>query len=124
MVKFPDRDALTREQAAQNEAAQTHLIKGKYYRFEPPVRATGFPTGGPDTCELQELEYDRGWYIGFIDDNHVFQGKPINDFRIIPTPWGYKDAPNLAEILESLRECYFHVLFVGGSTATLDPDQT
>jgi hypothetical protein len=123
MVQFPDHDSMTVEQTAKNEAARSYLIAGKYYLFDPPVRATGFPTGGRKTCKLQELEFDRGWYLGFKEGNHTFQGKPINDPRVIPTPRGYEDAPNLDEVLEGLRECYFNVIFTGGSKATLDPDQ-
>ncbi|MDD4995056.1 MAG: hypothetical protein PHW53_01125 [Patescibacteria group bacterium] len=100
------------------------LVPGKYYRFDPPVKATAFPTGGPNTCALEECEFNRGWYVGLKDGNHLFQGKPVNDQRVIPTPQGYGDAPDLDEILEKLRGSYFHVLFIGGSRATLDSDQS
>ncbi|MEK7574633.1 MAG: hypothetical protein AAB511_00170 [Patescibacteria group bacterium] len=122
-MKFPQLDALTPLLAAANSAAQQELTHGKYYRFQPPVTATAVPTGGPDTCELAECAFERGWYIGLVEGKHVFQGKPINDQRVIPTPAGYEEAPNLDEILNALRASYFHVLFIGGSLAVLDENQ-
>ncbi|OGZ28871.1 MAG: hypothetical protein A2562_00730 [Candidatus Nealsonbacteria bacterium RIFOXYD1_FULL_39_11] len=115
------RDEMTEDQVAANVAAQ--LVPGKYYRFAPPIMATAVPVGGPNVCKLEECEFDRGWYIGLVNGNHVFQGKPVNDERIIPTPPGYQDVPNLNEILEQLRDSYFHVLFIDGSQAVLDTDQ-
>lgn len=123
-MQFPMRDKMTVEQIAANNEAQQHLVRGKYYRFEPPVTASAIPTGGPNTCALEECTFEHGWYIGLVDGNHVFQGKPVNDQRVIPTPQGYEDAPNLDEILDQLRESYFHVLFIGGSQAVLDADQS
>ncbi len=123
VMQFPMRDAMTAAQVAANNAAQQDLVRGKHYRFFPPVTAGAVPTGGPDTCALEECTFERGWYIGFVDGNHVFQGKPVNDQRVIPVPQGYEDAPNLDEILEQLRDSYFHVLFIGGSMAVLDTDQ-
>ena len=123
-MQFPMRDTMTVEQAAANNAAQQHLVRGKYYRFEPPVTASAVPTGGPNTCALEQCTFERGWYIGLVDGNHVFQGKPVNDQRVIPTPQGYEDAPNLDQILDQLRDSYFHVLFIGGSAAVLDADQS
>ena len=117
------RDAMTADQVVANSAAQQSLVRGKYYRFDPPVKATAVPTGGPNTCALEECEFDRGWYIGPTDGNHVFHDKPVNDQRIISTPQGYEDAPNLDEVLEQLRDSYFHVLFIGGSQAVLDTNQ-
>lgn len=122
-MQFPMRDTMTAEQTVVNNSAQQNLVRGKYYRFEPPVTATAVPTGGPNTCALEECTFERGWYIGFVEGNHVFQGKPVNDQRVIPTPQGYEDAPNLDEVLEQLRDSYFHVLFIGGSAAVLDADQ-
>jgi len=122
-MKFPMRDAMTAVQVATNNVAQQHLVSGKYYRFDPPVTGTAIPTGGPNTCVLEECTFKRGWYIGFIGGNHVFQGRPVNDQRVIPVPQGYEDAPNLDKILEQLRDSYFHVLFIGGSVAVLDTDQ-
>ena len=122
-MEFPERDAMTTDQAAANDAAAQNLIRGKYYRFNPPVQATAIPTGGRGTCKLAICEFDRGWYIGLVDGNHVFQGKPVNDKRVIPTPPGYEDASNLDEVLDGLRDSYFHVLFIGGSDAVLDEDQ-
>jgi len=123
-MQFPMRDTMTADQVVANNAAQQNLVRGKYYRFDPPVKATAVPTGGPSTCTLEECEFDRGWYIGLVDGNHVFQGKPVNDQRVIPTPQGYEDASNLDEVLGQLRNSYFHVLFIGGSTAILDTDQS
>ena len=122
-MQFPQRDEMTSEQVAMNKTASSDLVRGSYYRFDPPIKATGIPTGGPRTCALAEVEFDRGWYIGFADGNHLFQGKPINDCRTIATPPGYESALNLEEVIEKLRECYFHVLFIGGVTASLDNDQ-
>lgn len=123
-MQFPQRNAMTAVQRALNSAAAEELRKGAYYRFDPPIRATAIPTGGPNTCALAECEFDRGCYLGFIDENHVFQGKPVNDSRIIPTPPGHADAPNLDEIREQLRDSYFPVLFIGGVPAVLDTDQS
>lgn len=123
-MKFPMRDEMTAEQVAANKAAQQNLVRGKYYRFEPPVTATAIPTGGSKTCALEECEFDRGWYIGLLDGCHVFQGKPVNDQRVILMPQNYENASNLNEILDQLRDSYFHVLFVGGSAAILDVDQS
>ncbi len=123
-MKFPMRDAMTAEQIVVNSAAQQDLVCGKYYRFGPPVTATAIPTGGPNICALEKCTFEHGWYIGFKEGNHVFQGKPINDQRVIPVPRGYdEDTPNLNKILEQLRESYFHALFIGGSVAVLDTDQ-
>ena len=114
-MRFPERDAMTPEQAAANTAAQQSLVPGVYYLFDPPVKATAIPTGGPNVCALEECEFTRGWYLGFVDGNHVFQGKPVNDRRVMPIPIGYEDAPNLNEIQGQLRDSYFHVMFIGGS---------
>ena len=122
-MQFPMRDSMTTEQAVVNNTAQEHLVRGKYYRFEPPVTATAVPTGGLNTCALEECTFERCWYIGFVEGNHVFQGKPVNDQRVIPTPQGYEDAPNLDEVLERLRDSYFHVLFIGGNAVVLDANQ-
>ncbi|OGL69291.1 hypothetical protein A3B21_04900 [Candidatus Uhrbacteria bacterium RIFCSPLOWO2_01_FULL_47_24] len=123
-MQFPMRDTMTADHVVANNAAQQKLVRGKYYRFDPPVKATAVPTGGPNTCALKECEFDRGWYIGLTDGNHVFHGKPVNDQRVILTPQGYEDAPNLDEIKEALRDSYFHALFIGGSQAVLDADQS
>lgn len=99
-------DEMTDQQRAANRAAVQDLVRGKYYRFDPPVTSIGFPVGGPGVCAEQEMEFVRGWYIGFVKDKHVFQGKPINDQRDM--------------LSDDLRECYFHVLFIGGSKAIPD----
>ncbi len=114
-----------------NEQATAHLVRGKYYDFEPPVEATGVPTGGPNTCPKSELEkvltFPRGWYIGYVDKKHVFQGKPANDPRTIPVPAGYghenMDEQEIAKLVEPLRDCYFHVAFLGGSAAIMSGNQ-
>jgi len=123
-MQFPDRDAMTNEQAIKNVAAKQVLERGKYYRFNPSVMATGVPIGGPSVCPLEMCTFDRGWYVGFNEGVHVFQGKPINDQRIIPVPKGYENVWDLDEIMERLRECYFHCLFIGGSIAIPDTDQS
>ncbi|MCH8748392.1 hypothetical protein IH781_01440 [Patescibacteria group bacterium] len=116
-------DEMDIAQQSANEAAQQDLIRGKYYRFDPPVSATGFPTGGSNVCEESELEFSRGWYIGFSRDQHIFQGTPINDHRVIPVPKRYENTANTDDIVERLRVCYFHILFIGGSKAILDENQ-
>ncbi len=123
-MQFPMRDQMTAQEATQNVNAQLILERGRYYRFSPPVTATAVPTGGPNTCPLADCLFDRGWYLGFVDGSHVFQGKPVNDIRVIPIPAGYEHAPDQSQILENLRESYFHILFIGGSTVQLDRDQT
>ena len=65
-MQFPMRDAMTKDQTAVNLVAQQVLVRGKYYRFDPPVKAGAVPTGGPNVCELEECEFDRGWYIGLV----------------------------------------------------------
>lgn len=125
MIQFPDRDNMTPEEVAANEAAAKTLVRGQYYRFKEPVTATAIPTGGITTCALEECEFERGWYIGFVDGQHIFQGKPINDQRIIPVPKGYERSIilDLEKIMQLLRESYFPVLFTGGPVAILDSDQ-
>lgn len=121
-MQWPDRDAMTPEQAAANNAAVQVLERGKWYRFDPPAQATAIPTGGPNTCALEQCAFDRGWYLGFVDDNHIFQGRPVNDTRKIPVPRGYE---HMREIVEQLRDSYFGVLFVGqGGAVFVDANQT
>lgn len=109
-MQFPDRDAMTAEQAKNNAEAAKVLQKGKYYRFSPAAKAGAVPTGGPSVCSIMDCTFDRGWYVGFVDGNHMFQGKPINDVRRID---------------ERLRESYFAVLFInGGVVACVDSDQS
>ncbi|MFC1598686.1 hypothetical protein ACFL2U_01615 [Patescibacteria group bacterium] len=108
-MQFPDRDGMTNEQAAANAAAAKELTPGKYYNFNPPVKATAIPTGGPKAWQARKMPFARGWYLGFKDGNHVFQGKPI----VRP-----------ADIPENLMESYFPVLFIGGVTCTMDENQT
>jgi len=107
-MKFPVRDAMTPEQALRNRQACQRLERGKYYQFNPPITAGGVPTGGARVHAVVDLSFDRGWYIGFVEGNHVFQGTPIDD----PRP-----------INDSVRSCYFHVLFIGGVEIELDPNQ-
>lgn len=124
-MQWPDRDAMTPEQAAANEAAVKELVRGKWYRFDPPAQAGAIPTGGPGVCAIEQCTFDRGWYIGFAHGNHMFQSKPINDTRKIPVPRGYETTFDLDGLLEQLRDSYFGVLFVGqGVAAFVDPDQT
>lgn len=98
-MQFP---RLNKQERATNKEAATALTPGTTYRFEPPVTASGIPVEGPKVCASEELTFARGWYIGFREERHVFQGKPIEDTRLID---------------DGLRECYFHVDFVGGSSA-------
>ena len=108
-MQFPDRDAMTASQVAANQEASKNLTPGQYYRFSPPVKAGAVPAGGPSVCAVETCLFERGYYLGLKNGNHIFQGKPANDKRKIP---------------EQLRESYFHVLFIGGSSATVDPNQT
>lgn len=123
-MQFPRRDNMTPEEVAANEAAVRYLTRGKFYRFYPPAEGSAIPTGGPTVCPLQDCTFDRGWYIGFIEGNHVFQGKPINDQREIAVPKGYEYAMDLEKIMDMLRDSYFCTLFIGGSEVVLDPDQS
>ncbi len=118
-----DAEDFSHEQRTVNEAACQHLVRGGTYRFDPPVNATAIPTGGSSTCPLADVDFDEGWYIGFVNGAHVFQGKPINDPRTIPVPKGYEDASDLDEVLDALRDSYFHVALIGGrSVPTLIKD--
>jgi hypothetical protein len=113
---------MTPEQVVANNAAAQVLQRGKWYRFDPPAQAGAIPTGGPNTCGVELCTFDRGWYIGFVDGNHMFQGKPINDTRTIPVPRGYEHTP---KIVDKLRDSYFGVLFVDkGVVASVAPKQT
>ena len=98
----------TDEENALNEQAAKVLVPGKYYTFEPAVKATGIPIGGPNVCKPQVLPFIRGWYMGYQNEQHVFQGKPDPDPR---------------KINDKLRECYYHVDFTGGSKYSLDQNQ-
>ena len=103
-MQFPDRDAMSPEERERNAAATLDLVRGGTYRFTPSVQASGIPVAGPKVHGPVSLSFEEGWYIGFIDGNHVFQGRPIKDLRRID---------------DRLRECYFHVSFIGGSVAEL-----
>ena len=107
-MKFPDRDKMTPKQAAANQAAAEVLIPGKHYTFLPAIKATAISVAGPQAWPSQEMTFNRGYYLGFKNDMHVFQGKPIM---------------RPAEIPANLAESYFHVLFIGGVTCDLDPNQ-
>ena len=72
MIKEP----LTLEEKELNAVAAKDLIRGKYYKFDPAVEATGFPVGGPGVCEAKDLKFNRGCYLGYKNESHVFQGKP------------------------------------------------
>lgn len=123
-MQFPMKDGLTQKQATDNNVAQYGLVRGTYYCFEPPVIATAVPTGGPKVCALEECKFDRGFYLGMKDGNYIFQGKPLNDKRKILVPPSHKGAPNKDELLENLRDSYFHVLFIGGSMTLPDYNQS
>ncbi len=100
--QFSQKEILLNEQAIED------LIPGKYYNFKPAVEATGIPTGGPGVCAPQMLNFKRGWYMGYSNGNHVFQEKPVDDPRNID---------------KRLRQCYFHVAFIGGSKCEVDQNQ-
>ncbi len=92
---------MTAEERRRNRQAREHLVRGGTYRFDPPIRASGVPVGGPGVHDVIELDFAEGWYVGLVDENHVFQGKPTDDHR---------------EVADALRGCYFHVLFIGGQS--------
>jgi hypothetical protein len=127
-----DIGQLTPQQEEIDRQATAYLVRGKYYDFNPPVEATGIPTGGKNTCPRLELEkvltFSRGYYLGYSNKRHVFQGRPINDPRIIPVPAGYghegMEPEEIEELVNPLRSCYFHVAFLGGSVASLSGDQS
>lgn len=126
-MQYPDRDSLTPTQAALNSAAAQMLERGKWYRFDPPAKSTAIPTGGPTVCELEECTFERGWYIGFVDGVHMFQGRPANDTRKIPVPECRRGWPKQSQddAIDQLRSSYFGVLFVdNGVKAEVDVDQT
>lgn len=102
-------ESLSPEEALLNEGATSFLVRGTYYDFSPAVSAGGIPVGGPRVCPVQTLQFARGWYLGFRDGNHVFQGKPEDDPRKIDSRF---------------RECYFHVAFIGGVTCTESESQS
>ena len=108
-MQFPNRDRMTEEECLANANAAKDLTPGLHYRFDPAVEATGIPTGGPEAFAPRQFHFSRGWYLGFQDGNHVFQGKP-------------DEKPK--DIDPRLLECYFHVLFIGGVSCTPDPDQS
>lgn len=107
-MKSPDVEKMTPEQRVDNKAACRGLDPGKYYTFNPPVEATAIPTGGPNAWAPRLMKFERGFYLGFKDESHVFQGEPI-------------DCPD--DIPHKLKESYFNVLFIGGVTAQLDENQ-
>ncbi len=108
-MRFPDRDGLTPEERLRNEEAAKCLSKGKYYTFKSPVKATAIPVTGSDAWKPRELAFKRGYYLGFVNGQHLFRGKPL----VRP-----------ADIPETLAESYFHILFIGGPVAYLDRDQS
>ena len=100
-VKNIPGEELTVDQLLANKDAASILVPGKRYQFEPGVRATGLPMPqyAKDVIPA-EFDFTLGYYLGFKDDKHVFQGYPANDVRKM----------NLKKKL-----CFFHVLFVGGA---------
>ena len=91
-----DIDSLTPAQRAKNEAACNELVPGATYAFLPPVVTTAVPADKSPV--VHEVCFSVGWYLGFVRGNHVFQGRPDSSCA----------GPDL-------RECFFHVAFVGGS---------
>jgi hypothetical protein len=64
------------------------------YVFKPPISADGIPNHSPRLCKVQVLNFNRGFYLGFIEGNHVFMGTPFLDPRQLP---------------DDKRECFFYV---------------
>ena len=103
---FKREKPLTPEQTRANEEAAKVLKPGLYYQFSPLVKATGISIKG--TWKPCELSFSRGYYIGYRDGQHVFQGKPV----VRPS-----------EIPEDQALCFFHVDFIGGASCTTDRNQ-
>ncbi len=101
-----------------------HLVVGRNYRFDPPIKATAISRWfDTKICEPRECIFERGQYCGVKNGNRVFLGKPINDPRAIPVPLLYeRGTPEEAKIREKTRESYFCVLFIGGSRVIPDAD--
>lgn len=120
MLKF---EPLIKEEQDLNVEAAKHLTQGKYYTFDPPVEATGVPVGGSEVFSKEEmkklLKFNRGWYLGFINNKHAFQGHPVNDPRVLPAR--FSNYSGSAE--KNLRACFFHVDFIGGSSYKIDDNQ-
>ena len=104
-------DRLSKEEQNLNEEACKTLVRGRFYKFDPPIEARGFLIGGQATTDPPLLKFDRGWYLAFTSGSHVFQGKPVIDKDIV-RPINNKNS-----------EYYFHVVFIGDVKAELDEDQ-
>lgn len=95
-----------------NKAAEVTI--GTYYIFDPPVEAAGIST--KKIWSTREMRFDRGKYLGFRKEGHVFLGVPIDDPRVASADWK-KENPDL-------RNCFFRAdLVVGGSSIEVDPNQ-
>lgn len=104
----PALTALTDEERALHTASQEHLVPGQYYLFDPPVQASAVPVDNLNRSDAMICYFHRGCFIDVIEGICRFRGKPVDDQR---------------DIADSLRDCYFPVLFVGGSQFSVDPDQ-
>ena len=119
VMSLANTQAVTkRGSVAANPAPK--LVMGSYYLFDPPIKAVGIPTGGPDTCKIEECTFNRGWYIGLERGKQVFSGKPINDHRTVRKPKGW---PHSKGLLEQLRECRFHILLTSRTKVIVDTNQ-
>jgi len=93
---------LTAEQMAKDVEAIGVLVKGKNYRFSPPVLATAVSCAGP-LIPMADEEFEIGWYLGY-DERHVFQGRPVSNNR---------------GLADDCKSSYFTVNFSGGSVVQI-----
>jgi len=56
------------------------LIPGEMYRFENPMRCTGYPVGGREIYPAKDMYFIEGIFIT-IWDNIIFCGRPFLDDR-------------------------------------------
>ena len=113
-MQFPQRDAMTLPQRTANQAACEWLVQGKWYRFVPPIRATGIPLRKQQPL-FDDAEFSRGLYLGFHEDNHVFQGIPSRDSA---------EQQLTGSERGRMPVCFFNVLFIGGVHVELDTRQS
>ncbi len=48
---------------------------GCFYTFTPFLKADGSPQGSGE--KVKNLEFDRGWYIGYREGAYIFFGRPV-----------------------------------------------
>ena len=100
----------------QNEP---ELLPGKWYTFDPLIRAYGMPTASSNVCEPTECLFNRGWLIRTVEGENFFFGKPIDDHRILSIPRMLENFGNV----DCLRICHFVVPTNAEATIRLDVNQ-